>query len=64
MSKIFDNDSDSDIEIKTNNDYAKNYDVWRKKEELNRREPPNLPTVPKYKNSCFFQLKRNMVKNY
>ncbi|EFA06706.1 protein KRI1 homolog [Tribolium castaneum] len=36
MSKIFDNDSDSDPELKTDNEYAKNYDKWRKKEELNR----------------------------
>ncbi|XP_044264541.1 protein KRI1 homolog isoform X2 [Tribolium madens] len=35
MSKIFD-DSDSDTQIKTDNEYAKNYDKWRKKEELNR----------------------------
>ncbi|CAG9764401.1 unnamed protein product [Ceutorhynchus assimilis] len=33
---IFDGASDSDSEIKTENQYAKNYDVWRKKEELNK----------------------------
>jgi hypothetical protein len=36
MSKIFEGDSDSDADIKTDNDYAKNYDNWRKKEELNK----------------------------
>lgn len=35
MSKLFE-DSDSDIGIKTDNDYAKSYDTWRKKEELNK----------------------------
>lgn len=37
MSKIFDEGSDSEIEIKIDNEYAKNYDKWRKKEELNKR---------------------------
>ncbi|XP_018567968.1 protein KRI1 homolog [Anoplophora glabripennis] len=36
MSKIFECDSDSDVEIRTDNQYAKNYNVWRKKEELNK----------------------------
>ncbi|XP_044744531.1 protein KRI1 homolog [Coccinella septempunctata] len=35
MSKLFE-DSDSEIEIKTENEYAKSYDTWRKKEELNK----------------------------
>lgn len=43
MGKITENDvfggaSDSDNEIKTENQYAKSYDVWRKKEEVNKRE--------------------------
>lgn len=38
MSNIFDGESDSDVEIKTNNAYAKNYNNWRKKEELNKRK--------------------------
>lgn len=38
MSKLFDgDDSDSDVNIKTDNQYAKNYDIWRQKEELNKR---------------------------
>ncbi|KAJ8924351.1 hypothetical protein NQ315_007147 [Exocentrus adspersus] len=37
MSNIFDDDSaDSDVEIRTNNEYAKNYNIWRKKEEINK----------------------------
>lgn len=28
--------SDSDVEIKTNNEYATHYDKWRQKEEMNR----------------------------
>lgn len=39
MSKIFGNEycsSDEEDDFKTNNDYAKNYDTWRKKEELNK----------------------------
>nr|CAH7761243.1 unnamed protein product [Callosobruchus chinensis] len=36
MSGLFDNDSDTEVQIKTNNEYAKNYNTWRKKEELNR----------------------------
>ncbi|XP_026471244.1 protein KRI1 homolog isoform X2 [Ctenocephalides felis] len=37
MSKLFDgDDSDSDVNIKTDNPYAKNYDIWRQKEELNK----------------------------
>lgn len=38
MSKIFENDSDTEADIKTDNEYAKNYDNWRKKEELNKCE--------------------------
>lgn len=38
MKKLFDgDDSDSDIDIKTDNAYAKNYNNWRQKEELNKR---------------------------
>ncbi|KAL1501635.1 hypothetical protein ABEB36_006930 [Hypothenemus hampei] len=33
---LFDGASDSDEEIKTENQYAKNYDNWRKKEVLNK----------------------------
>ncbi|CAH0551416.1 unnamed protein product [Brassicogethes aeneus] len=36
MSKIFDHDLDEEFNFKPNNEYAKNYDNWRKKEELNR----------------------------
>ncbi|XP_014489220.1 PREDICTED: protein KRI1 homolog [Dinoponera quadriceps] len=37
MSTLFNGDnSDSDGEIKINTDYAKNYDNWRQKEELNK----------------------------
>ncbi|KAJ8929923.1 hypothetical protein NQ314_017332 [Rhamnusium bicolor] len=36
LSNIFEGESDSDGDIKTNKEYAKNYDVWRKKEELNK----------------------------
>lgn len=30
------NNSDSDEELKINKDYAKNYNNWRQKEELNK----------------------------
>jgi len=37
MSKLFeDDDSGSDIDLKTDTDYAKNYNTWRQKEELHR----------------------------
>ncbi|KAJ8962680.1 hypothetical protein NQ318_001076 [Aromia moschata] len=36
MSNLFEADSDSDVAIKTDNEYAKKYDTWRKKEELNK----------------------------
>lgn len=36
MSKIFDEDSDTELTLQTDNVYAKNYDQWRKKEELNK----------------------------
>lgn len=32
-----DDDDDIDVSIKINNEYAKQYDQWRKKEELNKR---------------------------
>ncbi|XP_066249322.1 protein KRI1 homolog [Euwallacea similis] len=35
-SDIFAGNSDSETEIKTQNEYAKGYDSWRKKEELNK----------------------------
>jgi len=33
---LFTEDNESDSEIKIQNEYAKNYDTWRKKEELNK----------------------------
>ncbi|XP_063830927.1 protein KRI1 homolog [Ostrinia nubilalis] len=36
--KLFDEDSDEDIAIKTENEYAKKYDTWRKKEEIYKLE--------------------------
>lgn len=36
MPNLFEENSDSDVEVKTNNEYAKNYEIWRKKEELNK----------------------------
>lgn len=33
---IFDDDSDTEPNFKTNNEYAKKYDGWRKNEELNK----------------------------
>lgn len=33
---FLDGGSDSDTGIKTDNEFAKNYDTWRKKEELNK----------------------------
>lgn len=42
MSKLFDESSDSEVEIKTDNDYAKKYDNWRQKEELNKCKQSNL----------------------
>lgn len=36
--KLFDENSDEDdINLKTENAYAKNYDRWREKEELHKR---------------------------
>lgn len=32
--KLFEDDSEEDIAIKTENEYAKKYDTWRKKEEI------------------------------
>lgn len=31
-------DSDEEVELKLNEDYAKNYNKWREKEELQKRE--------------------------
>ncbi|KAI4467848.1 zinc finger zz type [Holotrichia oblita] len=37
MSKtLFDSDSEAEVDIKIDNTYAKNYDTWRQKEELNK----------------------------
>lgn len=36
--KLFEEDLAEELDIKTNNEYAKTYDTWRKKEELNKRE--------------------------
>ncbi|KRT78798.1 hypothetical protein AMK59_6664 [Oryctes borbonicus] len=37
MSKVlFDSDSESDAHLKVDNEYAKNYNTWRQKEELNK----------------------------
>lgn len=33
---FLDGEWDSETAIKTNNEFAKNYDTWRKKEELNK----------------------------
>lgn len=33
-----DENSDSNIEFKINNEYAKNYNQWRQKEELHKRQ--------------------------
>ena len=39
MFTLFNGDnSDSDEELKINTDYAKNYNNWRQKEELNKRK--------------------------
>lgn len=35
MSQLFE-DSDEEIEFKTDNSYAKTYDIWRKKEEIHK----------------------------
>ncbi|KAL0820774.1 hypothetical protein ABMA28_006593 [Loxostege sticticalis] len=36
--KLFEDDSEEDIAIKTENEYAKKYDTWRKKEEIYKLE--------------------------
>lgn len=38
MPKLFDDEEgpDLDVEIKTNNEYATHYNLWRQKEELNK----------------------------
>lgn len=40
MPRLFDNadDSDSDLNLKTDTDFAKSYDKWRQKEELHKCE--------------------------
>lgn len=39
MPKLFDDDDDiSDVELKTNKEYATHYNTWRQKEELNKRK--------------------------
>lgn len=34
--KLFDDDSEEEVAIKTENEYAKKYDSWREKEELHK----------------------------
>ncbi|XP_041984558.1 protein KRI1 homolog [Aricia agestis] len=36
--KLFDDDSEEEVSIKTENEYAKKYDNWREKEELHKLE--------------------------
>ncbi|XP_053614800.1 protein KRI1 homolog [Plodia interpunctella] len=36
--KLFDEDSDEEIDLKTENEYAKKYDAWREKEEMHKLE--------------------------
>ncbi|XP_023936567.2 protein KRI1 homolog [Bicyclus anynana] len=36
--KLFDEDSEEEVAIKTENEYAKKYDAWREKEELHKLE--------------------------
>ncbi|XP_026321080.1 protein KRI1 homolog [Hyposmocoma kahamanoa] len=36
--KLFDDDSEEEVAIKTENEYAKKYDSWREKEELHKLE--------------------------
>lgn len=42
MSKIFEDNSESDVEIRIDNEYAKKYNVWRKKEEINKCKSNNM----------------------
>lgn len=35
---LFDDESEEEVEIKTENEYAKKYDQWRGKEEMHKRE--------------------------
>lgn len=35
--KLFDEESDEEVTLKTENEYAKKYDTWREKEELYKR---------------------------
>lgn len=35
---LFDEDSEDEVAIKTENEYAKRYDAWREKEELHKCE--------------------------
>ncbi|CAG9795987.1 unnamed protein product [Diatraea saccharalis] len=36
--KLFDDESDEEVTIKTENEYAKKYDTWREKEEIHKLE--------------------------
>lgn len=36
--KLFDEESEEEVEIKIENEYAKKYDKWRGKEEIHKRE--------------------------
>ena len=35
---LFDEDSEEEVALKTENEYAKKYDAWREKEELHKCE--------------------------
>lgn len=35
---LFDEDSEEEVTLKTENEYAKKYDAWREKEELHKCE--------------------------
>lgn len=36
--KLFEDESEDEVELKTENEYAKKYDKWRGKEEIHKRE--------------------------
>lgn len=36
--KLFDDESEEEVDLKTENEYAKKYDKWRGKEEIHKRE--------------------------
>lgn len=43
--KLFEDDTD-DLDIKTDNEYAKKYNTWRKKEELHKCISIDFSLVP------------------